>query len=111
MLNICKEFHQQICFFDIVMVMPDHVHLQLMPLEHMTHNEVLRRIKGRSSREINRFLRRRGKFWQRESFDRILRSDEDRMKRAEYIAYNPVRAGLVDRPEDWPWLWIPGTAR
>ena len=49
---------------------------------------------------------RSGSLWQRESFDHILRRDEDLIEKAEYIANNPVRAGLVARPEEYRWLWI-----
>jgi putative transposase len=43
--------------------------------------------------------------WQREYFDRILRSAEDIRTKAEYICENPVRAGLVERVDDYPWIW------
>ena len=36
----------------------------------------------------------------------MLRSDERLEAQAEYIRQNPVRKGLVDRPEDYPWLWL-----
>jgi REP element-mobilizing transposase RayT len=110
-LAICIQFHESWCWVDVVVVMPDHVHVQFTPYDHSTAKEVMWRFKGRSSREINLLLGRVGRFWQRESFDHILRSDEDRFKKAEYIANNPVRAGLVSRREDYPWLWMPETAR
>ena len=39
--------------------------------------------------------------WQREFFDHVLRSSESRSEKWEYVRNNPVRAGLVARPEDW----------
>ncbi len=54
---------------------------------------------------INEYLGRRGPLWEEESFDRILRSDEDVNRKGEYIANNPVRARIVASPEDYPWLW------
>ena len=65
----------------------------------------MRRIKGVSARQINQLFGRRGSLWQDESFDRVLRSDEDVYKKGEYIAQNPVRAGLAQTPEDYKWLW------
>jgi len=41
--------------------------------------------------------------WQRDFFDRQLRRIESYQQKWEYVRKNPVRAGLVDRPEDWPW--------
>ncbi|HET9178667.1 MAG TPA: transposase [Terriglobia bacterium] len=43
------------------------------------------------------------KLWQRSFFDHRLRSYESEMEQYEYISMNPVRAGLVDHPDDWPW--------
>ncbi|HEX8253323.1 MAG TPA: transposase [Thermoanaerobaculia bacterium] len=86
-------------------VMPDHVHLLFVPLDGWTLDRILRRVKGVSARLINRELQRRGAVWQAESFDRILRSDEDVTRKGEYIANNPVRAGLAATPEEYEWLW------
>lgn len=36
-------------------------------------------------------------------FDRDLRTVREYQEKVEYIHLNPVKAGLVDRPEDWPW--------
>jgi putative transposase len=40
--------------------------------------------------------------WQEGCFDRLLRSDESLSDKWEYLRQNPVRAGLVANPEDWP---------
>jgi REP element-mobilizing transposase RayT len=40
--------------------------------------------------------------WQEGCFDRLLRSDESLSEKWEYLRQNPVRAGLVANPEDWP---------
>jgi len=68
---------------------------------------VLKGIKGASARSINKALGRKGPVWQDESFDHELRRSESIVEKAEYIAMNPVRRGLVEKPEDYPWLWIP----
>jgi REP element-mobilizing transposase RayT len=41
--------------------------------------------------------------WQEGCFDRLLRSDESLSEKWEYIRQNPVRAGLVSDPDDWPY--------
>ena len=43
--------------------------------------------------------------WQRDFFDHRLRKDESYIEKAHYIRMNPVRAGLVAKPEDWPYVW------
>ena len=40
--------------------------------------------------------------WQRNYFDHRVRPDEGLQKKTDYIRQNPVRAGLVNRPEEWP---------
>lgn len=41
--------------------------------------------------------------WQEGFFDHVLRSDESYAQKWEYVRQNPVRAGLVASPEDWPY--------
>ena len=44
-----------------------------------------------------------GELWQPRFFDRALRTVKEYNQKVEYIHLNPVRAGLVSRPEDWRW--------
>ncbi len=93
-----------------VVVMPDHVHLLFSPLQDDTDEyyglaEIMGGIKGASAHSINKLLSRRGPVWQDESFDRVLRSDENVRQKAEYICGNPVRKGLADNADNYPWLW------
>jgi REP element-mobilizing transposase RayT len=62
-------------------------------------------IKGASAHSINKALTRRGPVWQDESFDHVLRSDEKIASKVDYICENPVRQGLVNNEDDYPWLW------
>ena len=62
------------------------------------------RIKGRTAREANEILSRTGEsFWRREYFDHWMRTSAEFQKVAEYIEMNPVNAGIVENPEDYPW--------
>ena len=64
-------------------------------------SEILRAIKGTSARSINILLGRRGSIWQDESYDHILRGNESLSETVEYSRQNPVRKGLVSKPEDY----------
>jgi REP element-mobilizing transposase RayT len=91
-------------------VMPDHVHLLFTQLKDELGNlfglpEIMSGIKGASSHSVNKVLDRRGPVWQYESFDRILRSDDIVHQKVEYICQNPLRKGLVQSVDDYPWLW------
>jgi len=67
--------------------------------------QIMSGIKGASAHRINEALNRRGHVWQDESFDHILRSNENLRSNVEYICHNPVRRGLVNAVQDYPWLW------
>ena len=92
-----------------LVVMPDHVHVALNPLTDMDGQvslpEILQAIKSTSSHRINKELGHRGAVWQQESFDCALRREENLGDKVEYMLLNPVRAGLVRDPMDYPWTW------
>ena len=52
---------------------------------------------------INLCRRERGELWQERFFDHALRTVRDYHEKIEYIHLNPVKRGLVKRPEDWKW--------
>jgi REP element-mobilizing transposase RayT len=58
--------------------------------------------KAVSARKANLLLSRVGPFWMRGYFDRYIRSPEHLARAVAYVELNPVKAGLVPRPEDWP---------
>ncbi len=94
-----------------VVVMPDHVHLLLQRLRDANGwpvplLDILQCMKGSTAHRINKGQRRCGPVWEEESFDHVLRSDESLKEKAEYIRQNPVRRRLVQRPEDYRWLWV-----
>jgi hypothetical protein len=83
-------------------VMPNHVHLLVIPPIPVA--ELTRRLKGFTARQANRMLGRTGEaFWQPESYDHWVRSEQEWGRIAKYIESNPVLAGLAARPEGYPW--------
>lgn len=117
-------------------VMPDHIHLILQPLEKEKHRqdrqdacptscatgrtgfqpvrtffslaEILHSIKSYSSNQINKVLKRSGTVWLDENFDRIVRDESELLEKMNYIMHNPVKVGLVDNPKDYKWLYLEG---
>ena len=47
------------------------------------------------------------RLWQKGYYDRVLRNEEDATDVIDYIAANPVAAGLVSTPDEYPYLWRP----
>ena len=83
-------------------VMPNHVHAIFQPRAEMAG--IMRWLKGRTGRVANQILARTGKpFWQDESFDHWVRSPEELQDLIHYVENNPVKAGLVETKEQWPW--------
>jgi REP element-mobilizing transposase RayT len=85
-------------------VMPNHAHVVLHPVRKWTLSAILKGWKGFTGREANRLLKRTGKaFWQTESYDHLIRDDEDLNRCCLYTIMNPVTAGLCNAPEEWKW--------
>lgn len=66
---------------------------------------ILRLLKGSTARECNKILNRTGAFWQHESYDHVIRSEDELNRIIEYVLNNPVRAKLVDNTHDWKWSY------
>jgi putative transposase len=83
-------------------VMPNHVHVVLKPHEKLP--EILRWVKTATAVRANSIAGRKGRpFWQREYFDRWIRTDKELASVIAYVEANPVKAGFVISPGDWPW--------
>ena len=83
-------------------IMANDVHLLIRPL--VAPDRLLKSLKGTTAREANRLLGQTGEpFWQKESYDHCVRNRIEFEKIRTYIETNPVKAGLVRNPEDYPW--------
>ena len=97
-----KYQHQQnlIDLFAFI-VMPNHIHFLARFNESIS--KVVSSLKSFTGREINSILGRSGAFWQREYFDRWIATEDEFRLAKSYIELNPVRAGLCDSAEEWPY--------
>ena len=78
-------------------VMPNHVHLLVRPLNEDEHSleNIVQSWKQFTAKHINRRLDKSGSVWQEESFDRIVRDAEHLYRCIQYIEANPSKAGLT----------------
>lgn len=83
-------------------LMPNHVHLLLVPQKADALASVLGEMHRRYSRAVNQREGWRGFLWQGR-FASCPMDEAHTLAAARYIELNPVRARLVDRPQDWPW--------
>lgn len=83
-------------------IMPNHVHLVILPKTPLP--VITRWLKGSTARKANLILGRTGgAFWQDESFDHRVRDEQELQRLVQYVEQNPVTAGFVAHPSDWPW--------
>ncbi|MEQ1864957.1 MAG: transposase [Micropepsaceae bacterium] len=82
-------------------IMPNHVHAIAMPLGDWTLDKIVHSWKSFTATKANAVLGRDGAFWAREYFDRAIRDEAHYANAVAYVAMNPVKAGLCQRPEEW----------
>ncbi|MBA3850617.1 MAG: hypothetical protein C0502_11595, partial [Opitutus sp.] len=97
-------------------VLPDHVHLLLEPqpksgapaaqTEFHSLTEILHSLKSFTAHAINKASGASGSVWEKESFDRLIRSESDLVEKFNYIADNPRNSGLADVDGAYPFVWL-----
>jgi REP element-mobilizing transposase RayT len=101
LLSSARHYHDSgIWWLRLIMIMPDHLHalLALPPDRQLDRTIVAWKSYQTKRMKIE---------WPSGFFDHRLRSDESLDEKANYIRMNPVRAGLVNNPKDWPHSWSP----
>jgi putative transposase len=86
--------------------LPDQWHAIIYPPFPLTFSTVMEAMKGGATKRINHSRTEHGPLSQPRFFDRALRTVKKYNQKVQYIHLNPVTAGLVRRPEDWPWSSI-----
>jgi len=91
-------------------ILPDHVHALVQPLSHPEGGVydlggIIHSVKRFSIYQINRLRATKGSLWQDERYDRIIRDEAEFLEKWNYIRNNPMKAGLSEYPEDYPWLY------
>jgi REP element-mobilizing transposase RayT len=93
-------------------VMPNHVHVVLTMLPAGTPAvqgdlaDIVQSWKSFTAHAANGILGRTGAFWHREYYDHLVRNDDDFARCLDYTIENPVKAGLCERWEEWPWTGL-----
>ncbi|HEY8993990.1 MAG TPA: transposase [Lacunisphaera sp.] len=91
-------------FVEHYVLMPDHAHLFACPgHDALPLADWMQLWKAIAAKRINQAQHGRGAIWQPDYFDRFLRSLHDYSEKWQYVALNPVRKGLTETPEAWPY--------
>jgi putative transposase len=106
MHNKLQWLAEEVLTLHVWTIMSNHVHLLMALKPEQELNELLRLVKGSTSRECNKVLGLTGNiFWQSERYDRALRWREHRVT-FNYIVQNPVKAGIVKHWREHPWTYV-----
>ena len=82
-------------------LMPEHVHLLLGETRVAALSTAIQVLKQQSSRKLK--TAGDAQFWQRRYYDFNVHNENKRIEKLRYMHRNPVRRGLVSKPEDWSW--------
>ena len=105
--NALRHFDGQRYALHTWTIMPNHVHAVLTPHPQHSLTAILHSWKSFTANEANKLLGRSGQeFWERESYDHLVRDEEDFYRVCEYTRWNPVSAGLCQKPEEWRWCGV-----
>ena len=114
-LDALLHFHNKRYELFATSVMPDHVHLLIQPWPkgndeqgnvifwHLS--ELLRAVKSFFARRIDKLENSKGGVWEREEFDRYVRSDRDLEEKFRSIVRKPWDSKVAQQGEEYPWLW------
>lgn len=84
-------------------VMPDHLHLVLVPSAKADLSRIMQSVKGRFARFWNRQSGHEGGLWQPRYYESAVRTQKQLTQWLGYIDRNPVQARLADAPETYPY--------
>ncbi len=96
--------------YDVLVVMPDHVHL-------VTHKEtesaerlsdLVCKLKSKSLYLLKSADVVHRTFWQRGYHEHVIRNENDWVEKVQYVINNPVKASLVASPGLYPYLFVEG---
>jgi putative transposase len=94
----------RLCYGFVVagyVLMPEHVHLLVGEPPRSSLSIAIQVLKQQTSRKLKQ--RDDLQFWQRRYYDFNVHNEEKRIEKLRYMHRNPVKRGLVEKPEQWPW--------
>jgi REP element-mobilizing transposase RayT len=103
-LFILRECKNKFKFlFYCYALMPNHIHLVLETSSDGTISRIMQRLNTIYAVYINKKRKRVGHLFQGRFFSRIVEKDNYLLELSRYVHLNPIKAGLVNKPEDYVW--------
>jgi len=101
--SLVAEHHFKLLDF---VIMPDHVHLLVEVGSEMTIEKAMQLVKGRFSHRLGKELGYKGEVWQRGFTEEQVLNKQSFDAHREYIAENPVKAGLATFANEYPFCFL-----
>jgi len=105
-LDALRHFDGERCHLYAAVVMPDHVHCIVRPLETVSLADWTASVKRFSATEIHKRTNGSGALWQDERFDHVIRDERWLAEFFRYVVWNPVEAELINRPSEYRWTFV-----
>ena len=94
-----------------IVILPDHLHaIWRLPEGDSDYSTRWNLIKSAFTRRLSAAgaklparANRQRELWARRFWEHTIRNDEDLRQHVDYVHGNPLKHGLVERMEDWPW--------
>ncbi len=102
--GIIRYYHGQRFHLHAVVVMDDHVHVLVRTLSGYSLDRLQHSWKSFSANQLQRRHGRKGRIWQTEAWDRIVRDESERRRTQRYFEVNP--ASRWPGIGTCPWLWL-----
>src|SRR6185312_13463069 len=98
--ELCVKFE---CELHAYVLMTNHVHLLMTPGDAASVSNVMKNLGQRYVQHVNRMDGRSGSLWEGRFRSSIVDTEAYLLRCYRYIECNPVRAGMVADPADYPW--------
>ena len=88
-----------------IVINPDHLHMILKPKNINEYPKIIGQIKAGFTKNVNIEYEmnnsRESNIWQRRYWEHTIRDEDDLYKHLDYIHFNPIKHGYVQRAKDW----------
>lgn len=91
------------CRIYAYVLMPNHIHLLVEPADEKGLGQLMQSLGRRYVSYINKTYKRSGTLWEGRFKSAVVSRDEYLIRCSRYIEMNPVRAGIVKKPEEYRW--------
>lgn len=91
------------CAVHAYCLMTNHVHLLVTPLQHQSCALMMKKLSQCYVQAVNQRLGRSGTLWEGRFYSCMVKTDDYVLACYRYVELNPVRAGMVATPPEYPW--------